>query len=106
MEEKERTCYRCHKPVSELPEFPIGSYYEGNKLGKTYRALYEGPEIEEYEQILDEFVSEAEPGEIWKDNLNELNEKYGQEKVDNAFTYDQARNTVGSSYECVNCIDK
>ena len=49
MEEKEHTCDRCHKSISELPEFPIGSYYEGNKLGKTYRALYEGPEIEEYE---------------------------------------------------------
>ena len=106
MEEKEHTCDRCYKPVSELPEFPIGSYYAGNKLGKIYRVLYEGPEIEEYEQILDEFVSEAEPGEVWTDNINELEAKYGSEKVDKAFTYDQARNTIGSSYECVDCIEK
>jgi hypothetical protein len=106
MEEKERTCDRCYKPISELPEFPSGSYYEGAKLGKTYRALYEGPEIDEYEQILDEYVYEAEPGDVWRENMNELIEKYGQEKVDQAFIYEQARNTIGSSWECIDCISK
>jgi len=90
--EKEKTCDRCHQPVSEL--------------NKTFRALYEGPEIEEYEQILDEYTSEAHPGEIWEDNINELEAKYGHEKVDKAFNYDQAKSTVGSSWECRDCIIK
>ena len=106
METREKTCHRCRKPVSELPEFPSGSIYRGLKLGKTYRSLYEGPEIEEYEQILDEYLSEAEPGEVWEDNLNELVNKYGKEKVDKAFFYDQLSSTVGSSWECVNCIEQ
>jgi hypothetical protein len=104
--EKENTCDRCFKPVSELSEFPSGSTYESRKLGKTFRAIYEGPKIEEYEQILDEYTSEAHPGEIWTDNINELEAKYGHEKVDQAFCYDQACNTIGSSWECINCIDK
>lgn len=101
MENKESTCHICHKPVSELSEFP-----SGRKLEKTFRALYEGPEIEEYEQILDEYTSEAHPGEIWEDNINELEAKYGHEKVDKAFYYDQLCNTVGSSWECIDCICK
>jgi hypothetical protein len=88
--EKEITCDRCHKPVSEL--------------SKTYRVMYEGPAIDEYEQILSEYISEAHPGEIWADNINELEAKYGPEKVDKAFTYDQLSSTVYSSWECINCI--
>jgi hypothetical protein len=38
--------------------------------------------------------------------MNELIEKYGQEKVDQAFIYEQARNTIGSSWECIDCISK
>ena len=90
--EKEIICDRCHKPVSGL--------------NKTYRVMYEGPAIDEYEQILSEYISEAHPGEIWEDNINELEAKYGHEKVDKAFFYDQLSSTVGSSWECINCIDK
>lgn len=99
--EKEHTCDRCYKPISDLPEFP-----NGRKLEKTFRAMYEGPTIDEYEQILSEYISEAQPGEIWEDNINELEAKYGHEKVDKAFFYDQLSSTVGSSWECINCIDK
>jgi len=99
--DKETTCDRCFKPISELSEFD-----DGRKLNKTYRAMYEGPAIDEYEQILSEYISEAQSGEIWKDNINELEAKYGHEKVDKAFFYDQLSSTVGSSWECVNCIDK
>jgi hypothetical protein len=90
--DKEITCDRCHKPVSEL--------------SKTYRAMYEGPAIDEYEQILSEYISEAHPGEIWEDNINELEAKYGHEKVDKAFFYDQLSSTIGSSWECINCIEQ
>ena len=99
--EKEHTCDRCFKPASELIEFD-----NGRKLNKTYRVMYEGPAIDEYEQILSEYISEAQPGEIWKDNINELEAKYGHEKVDKAFYYGQAKSTVGSSWECRDCIIK
>ena len=99
--EKEHTCDRCHKPVSELFEFD-----NGRKLSKIYRVMYEGPAIDEYEQILSEYISEAHPGEIWEDNINELEAKYGHEKVDKAFFYDQLSSTVGSSWECIDCIEQ
>ena len=101
----EPTCDRCHKPISELKEFEEG-IYKGRKLGKIYRAMYEGPNIDEYEKILDEYISEAQPGEVWEDNINELEAKYGHEKVDEAFFYDQLGSTVGSSIECKDCIGK
>ena len=99
--EKEITCDRCYKLISDLPEFP-----SGRKLEKTFRAMYEGPAIDEYEQILSEYISEAHPGEIWEDNINDLEVKYGHEKVDKAFFYDQLSSTVGSSWECIDCIEQ
>jgi hypothetical protein len=104
-------CYICDKDENELKSFggpgdPLVGDFTGQKLVKVYRALYEGPEIDEYEQILDEYTSEAQPGDIWKDNINELEAKYGHEKVDKAFNYDQAKSTVGSSWECRDCIIK
>lgn len=94
--DKEHTCDRCYKSVSGLPEFP-----SGRKLEKTFRTMYEGPAIDEYEQILDEYHHEE-----GKDNMNELEAKYGHEKVDKALIYDQLSSTVGSSWECINCINK
>jgi len=41
---------------------------------------------------------------VWEDNINELEAKYGHEKVDEAFFYDQLGSTVGSSIECKDCI--
>lgn len=95
---KEPSCDRCHKPVSQLEEFE-GGIYKGRKLGKTYRTMYEGPAIEEHETILSEYKHED-----GKDNIAELEQKYGAERVDQAFFYDQLSNTVGSSFECKYCI--
>jgi hypothetical protein len=36
--------------------------------------------------------------------MKELEDKYGKEKVEQAFFYEQAHNTVGASWECRDCI--
>ena len=94
----ESKCDRCNTPTSQLQEFEEG-IYKGRKLGKTYRTMYEGPPIEEYERILSEYKCEN-----GTDNIPELETKYGVGMVDKAFSYDQLGNTIGSSYECKNCI--
>lgn len=97
-------CYACGKDEEELEPFggvgdPLVGDFNGRKLVKTYRALYEGPNIEKYEVILDELNPNAS-------NIKELEDKFGLEEVEKAFNYDQAKNTVGSSWECRDCIIK
>ncbi len=100
-------CYICGKDENELLSFgkegdPLIGNFEGQKLVKIYRALYEGPDIQKYEDILDELIIQDGGG----DNIKELEDKFGLEEVDKAFNYDQAKNTVGSSWECRDCIIK
>lgn len=101
-------CYICGVDVENLLPFggpgdPLTGDFTGQKLVKTYRALYEGPAIEKYEEILNKYTYNS--GSI-SDNLPELEKEYGVEEVDRAFAYDQAKNTVGSSWECRDCILK
>lgn len=100
-------CHICGVDVEDLLPFggpgdPLIGDFTGQKLVKTYRALYEGPEIGKYEQILDEYTHI----DFWRDNIEELEKKYGVEEVDRAITYDQLKNTIGSSWECRDCIIK
>lgn len=93
-------CYRCNKNTNELKPFggpgdPLLGDFTGHKLVKTYRPLYEGPDIEKYEQILDKLSGNS---------ISELEKEYGEGEVDKAFSYDQAKNTVSSSWECRDCI--
>lgn len=95
-------CYRCNKDSNELKPFggpgdPLVGNFTGQKLVKTFRALYEGPDIEKYENILNKLDSTAS-------NILELENEFGKEEVDNAFNYDQAKSTIGSSWECRDCI--
>lgn len=108
---KPRFCDHCDKPEEELKPFggpgdPCNGDFTGLKLVNTYALLYEGPKIEEYEIILDEFVNEQEPGDIWRDNIKELEEKYGVDKVEQAFLYDQLRCTLEKVMLCRDCIIK
>ena len=57
--------------------------------------------MEDYENILCEYVYDLEKG---TDNIKELEEKYGLEKVNSAFTYDQLCSTVSASWECRDCF--
>lgn len=95
-------CFRCKKDSNELKPFggpgdPLVGNFTGQKLVKTFRALYEGPDIEKYENILNKLDSTAS-------NILELENEFGKEEVDNAFNYDQAKSTIGSSWECRDCI--
>ncbi len=98
------SCYICNKDEKDLKPFggpgdPLVGDFTGRKLVKTFRALYEGPNIEKYEHILNELNDDAT-------NIKELEDKFGLEEVEKAFNYDQAKNTVGSSWECRDCIIK
>lgn len=97
-------CYICGKDEDELEPFggagdPLNGDFTGRKLVKTYRAIYEGPDIEEYENILNKMNPDAS-------NLKELEDEFGEKEVSDAFQYDQAKSTVGSSWECRDCIIK
>jgi hypothetical protein len=59
--------------------------------------------IEEYDKILDEYKYDND-SKI--DNMAELEEKYGKEKMEQTFFYEQAHSTVSASWECRDCIIK
>lgn len=100
-------CMVCGKNVNELKPFgkagdPLVGDFDGAKLVKTFRTHAFGGSIskeliEEYETILDEIGPNAE-------NIIEVENKYGEEKVGYAINYDQFSNTISPSWECRDCI--
>ena len=101
----DRKCQRCGKHTSELKPFgkegdPLVGNFEGALLVKTFRAMNE-----EVDDELDKILSEYQNlGDGEGDNISELETKYGKEKVEQAFFYDQLSNTVEASWECRDCI--
>lgn len=96
---QDKKCERCGKHISELKPFgkagdPLNGDFNGALLLKTFRPMCEET-IEEYEKILAECTG---------DNTEELELKYGKEKVEHTFLYDQVKNTVAASWECRDCI--
>lgn len=108
---KDGKCYRCYTHVSELKAFgkegdPLVGNFEGAKLVKTFRALVETDDIK-LDKILeeqDEMIALTDNKE-WSYSIQEaLETKYGAELIDQAYCYDQAKSTVGASWECRDCI--
>ena len=108
---QEAKCYRCGKPVSELKPFggagdPLNGDFTGLKLVKTFRSMDEGCEIaDDTRQLYDKICSEYKHVDgAAEDNIPELEKIYSKEVVDAAFFFDQIASTVGSSWECRDCI--
>jgi len=106
-------CHICGTHVDDLKPYgkegdPLNGNFEGAKLVKTYRALAEEGSCPELDIIL------KEQDRLMKLNDNQwdegiqitLEQQYGMKLVDQAYMYDQACNTVGSSWECRDCIIK
>ena len=109
----DRKCHICGTHVGDLKPFgkegdPLNGNFDGAKLVKTFRALAEEGSCPELDVILEE------QNRLMKLNNNQwdegiqitLEQQYGMEAVDQAYFYDQACNTVGSSWECRDCIIK
>lgn len=97
----DRKCQRCGKHISELQPFEEGQFKDA-LLAKTFRAMCEEQYLE-YDKILSEYQN---LDNLEGDNISELEAKYGKEKVEQAFFYDQLSNTVEASWECKDCIIK
>lgn len=106
-------CHICGTHVDDLKPYgkegdPLVGNFEGAKLVKTYRALAEEgscPELDIIIQELDRLLK-LNNGQ-WDEGIQiTLEQQYGMKKVDDAFLYDQACNTVGPSWECRDCIIK
>ena len=109
----DRRCMRCNRHKDELTPFggpgdPLVGDFSGQLLVKNFRTMDDIPNINnetlsifnEYDKILDEYQHLDGGG----DNITELENKYGVQKVGEAFNYDQFKNTVSPSWECRDCF--
>jgi len=104
---QDKKCERCGKHISELKPYgkegdPLVGSFDGALLVKTFRSMCE-ERIEEFEILLAEYKYD---NDTKGDNMKELEEKHGKEKMEQAFFYEQASSTVGASWECRDCIVK
>ena len=108
---KNRCCQKCNRPISELEEFgkegdPLVGNFEGYFLVKTYRSMYEGKIPKDMQIVIDDISSHYDKHKDIDLLDKEMTKKYGEKKYSDACLLDQMVNTIGSSWECRECIIK
>jgi hypothetical protein len=103
----DRKCMRCKKDLADLKPFggagdPLVGDFKGALLLKTFRSMYEGPPIEEYDEIIDKMYYNSEED----NNMEALRKEYGEDMFNSATLYAEMSNQVSASWECRECIIK
>ena len=96
-------CRQCHLGKEGDP---LVGNFEGYFLVKTYRSMYEGKIPKDMQEIMDDITNHYDKHKDIDLLDKEMTKKYGEKKYSDACLLDQMSNTIGSSWECRECIIK